>query len=145
MMWTYAHVQKSRVCRVLILTNMDHKFLLYGKKCGQWNCILCYFISNLLSLPPLQNPILAWTKQQALASPPYNNELGNCLLKGSLHMSLWWLCEILFQNMKWLVTRVHSRIPNSKVAWLDYNVNWNIIISPAQCLCLWHNSTEETF
>lgn len=51
--------------------------MLYGKKC----CTLCYFILNFLSLPPLQYTIPGWTKQQAQAAPPYNNELGNCLLK----------------------------------------------------------------
>lgn len=42
----------------------------------------CYFISKVLSLPLLQNTSPAWTKQRALTAPPYNNELGHCLLTG---------------------------------------------------------------
>lgn len=112
------------------------------------------FISKVLSLPPLQNTSPTWTKHRALTAPPYNNELGHCLLTGvTSHVCMMVACgcapkyeakgSLIFglRDSNLLKGRAYSGSQNLKVARLDYNVNWNIITSPAQCLCAWHNST----
>lgn len=84
---TPIHEQQPHASHVLILTNMD-QFLLHflgiivcymEKKKKRLHIVLFYIKGP--SLAPLQNTIPAWTKQQVLTVPPYNNELGNCLLK----------------------------------------------------------------
>lgn len=100
-------------------------------------------------------------KQPAPAVPPCNDELGHCLLKrvtSHIFMTVvipeheakvtnCWTPPCISNVLK---GRVFRRMPNFKVARLDYNVKWNIIASPVQCLRPWHNSTggfkrEETF
>lgn len=44
---------------------------------GTAHCVILY--QRPFALPLFQNIIPAQRKQQELAVPPYNNELGNCL------------------------------------------------------------------
>ncbi len=160
-MWTPIHEQKTHAIHVLMLTNTDH-FLLHFLK-----IIVCYVERNVANgtahciILYQRSPPCHCSKTQSQHGQNNKHEPSHPIImswvivywKGSLHMSLWWLREVVFQNMKWrsvnvglyasnvLKYRVHSKPPNMKVARLDYNVNWNIITSPAQCLCLWHNST----
>lgn len=87
--WPPIHEQKPHASHVLMLTNVDHFPLLFLKiivcymerNAANRNCTLCYFISKVLSLPPLQSKLTERTKQQELTLPPYNNELSDCLFK----------------------------------------------------------------
>lgn len=87
--WTPIHEQKHMLAMLSYwptwITSSVHflKIILcfMERNVANGNCTLCYFISKVLSLPPLQNTIPARTKQQTLTVPPNNNEVGNCLLQ----------------------------------------------------------------
>lgn len=151
--------KKTHASHVLILTTMDD-FCMHFLK-----IIVCYMEQNMATAHCVilyqRSSRCHCSKTQAqhwqnkhYSSRPIIMSWVIVYWKGSLHMSLWCLCEVIFQNFKRMVTnfcalcqqcvkqnKVYSVIPNLKVAQLDYNVNWNIITSPAQCLCVWHNST----